>query len=197
MSQDKNLEMMNAVRKQTVEAENAKTFKALSDVLEEQISLAHKHLQVEDVKLLNPAEHYNDHNVSLYLKLDLKDFYDRLPQGQSYRIYWQPSHITSPQAMEIILRHYHDRSYDPDLILGNVLTGCALPVLEEFRQHLRQRYPAANISSHYMGGANPEIRISITYKLDYQQGVPVLLHQKKTVGGGTVWNTEAIQLQNI
>jgi hypothetical protein len=196
MSQDKNLEMMNAARKQTVEVENAKTFAALSNVLEEQIAYAHKQLQDEDMKLMNPTEHYNEHKVSLYLRLNLKDFYDRLPQGQYYRIYWQPSHIQSPQAMEIILRHYHDRSYDPDLILGNVLTGCTLPVLEEFRQHLRLRYPGATISSHYMGGANPEIRISITYTLDYQQGVPVLLHQKKTVGGGTVWNTEKIQQSN-
>lgn len=191
MSHDQNLKMMNTVRRQTVEAENASTFKALSDVLEKQIALAYEELKNENIKLLNPIEAYNNHQVSLYLKLNLKDFYDQLPQGQYYRIYWQPSHIPSPQAMEVILR-----PNDHDLVLGNVLTGCTLPVLEEFRQNLRQSYPDASISSHYMGGANPEIRISITYKFDYQKGIPVVLHQKKAIGGGTVWNTEKIQQSN-
>jgi hypothetical protein len=196
MSQDTNLEMMNAIRKQTVQEENAKTFNSLTEVLAEQIQLAYAQLQEEDKKLENPLQDYNTHQVCLYLNLNLQDFYKRLPHGQNYRIYWQPSNIHSPQAMEIILRHQYDPSYDPDLILGNVLTGCSLPILEEFRQHLRQRYPNAMISSHYMGGANPQVRINITYKMDYQQGIPVMLHQKKCVGGGTVWNTEKIQQTN-
>lgn len=192
MAYDQTLATMNLQRKQTVEAENAKTLTALSEVLTEQIQLAYVQLQKEDEKLLDPARDYNNHQMTLYLKLNLKDFHNRCPDGHQYRIYWQPSNLRTPQAMEVILRK-HESHYDPDSVLGKLLTNCVLPVLEDFRQHLRQRYPGATVSSHFNGGEEPSIGINITYKFDYQQGIPLILNQKKTTLGGVIWSTEMIE----
>jgi len=197
MSVDHTLEMMNAQRKQTVESENAKTIAALTQVLSEQIQLAYAQLQEEDKKLLNPTLYYNQHSVDLCLKLNLKDIHTRLPDGEYYRIYWQPSTIKEPQAMEAIIRKYSVSTDDPNNVLGKLLTTCSLPILEQFRQHLRQRYPGAIISSHYNGAYEPSIGIHISYKFEYQQGIPVMLHPKRTSGGGVVWSTETIQQQQF
>ena len=194
MAHDQTLLTMNGQRKQTVEAENAKTLQLLSEVLKEEIVKAYEQLMIEDAKLLDPLKDYNNHQVSLHLRLSLKEFYTRNP-GTPYRIYWQPSHVRSAQGMELILRQY-EMNAESTNVLGNILTGCTLPVLEEFRQHLRKRYPGASISSHFTGGSDPCIGIIITYTFDFQQGIPVMLHQKKSIGGGTVWNTEKIQQSN-
>ena len=116
----------------------------------------------------------------------------RCPEGHQYRIYWQPSTLRIPQAMEVVLRK-HEPHYDPDSVLGKLLTGCVPTVLEEFRQYLRLRYPGAIISCHYNGGEEPSIGINILYKFEYQQGIPILLNQKKTTVGGVLWSSEKIE----
>lgn len=193
MSADSRFDTMNEMRKEMVQKENNRTLSLLTEVLREQIALAMQSLEEQEKQLWDEVlQKYNTHTAHITLKLSLLDFYARQPEGQEYRLYWQPMHIAQPQAMEVILRTSRNNTSSDDP-LANLLTGCTLPILEEFRQVLRQRYPKATISSHHFGGNDPFISIYISYTLPFQQGIPVMTCQKRTTGGGVIWHTDTIQ----
>jgi hypothetical protein len=191
------LTQMDAERDDRVEKENERTMRIFDKFLREEIRPYLENLETIDAQIRASAkESFNSFQANASIKLSLNKILD--PSIQDYKLYWQPEHITHPQAREAVI-HTGKKVLSTLYVLKEFLLSSVVPSLEEFRQVLRSRYTGAIISSMFVYQDQEEsyILISIVYTLKQQFGIKLVSHPISSIHGGVLWSGPTVKSSQL